>query len=75
MPGLVWLKRLADHFSHRVWLNPEDPRAYFYPTVRMISRYFPMYPLTLEGLGEAIKSLTMKRPVMSFELPVSSYEF
>ena len=61
IPGVVRLKQIADHFTHAVWLNPDDPRAWVHPTVQMIGKLFPMYPLTLEGLGEAIKRLVVKR--------------
>jgi uncharacterized protein with von Willebrand factor type A (vWA) domain len=60
-PGIVWLKRFADHFSHRVWLNPEERNYWNHPTVMMIGRLFPMFELTLEGLGEAIRKLIVKR--------------
>ncbi len=60
-PGLVWLKRLAGHFSHSVWLNPEESRYWMHPTVRMIEQVLPMFPLTIEGLSLAVKKLTVKR--------------
>lgn len=60
-PGIVWLKRFADHFSHCIWLQPEEPRFWIHPTVQMIRRLFPMYHLSLEGLGEAVKKLVVKR--------------
>lgn len=59
-PGIVWLKRLSNHFTHCVWLNPEKVQLWNHPTVRMIRRAFPMYPLTLEGLDLAIKKLIVK---------------
>lgn len=62
-PGILWLKQIADHFSHCVWLNPEEETRWMrrHPTVAMISRVFPMFPLTLEGLGQAIKQLMVKK--------------
>ena len=60
-PGVVWLKRVADHFSHRVWLNPDNPRAWIHPTVRAIGKLFPMYPLTIDGLGQAVRKLVVRR--------------
>jgi len=59
-PGIVWLKRFSDHFSHRVWLNPDEQRYWVHPTVRAIGKLFPMYPLTLDGLGQAVKKLVVK---------------
>ncbi|MBI2877961.1 MAG: VWA domain-containing protein [Candidatus Tectomicrobia bacterium] len=59
-PGILWLRRVASHFSHCVWLNPEPLRLWNHPTIRMVRQVFPMYPLTLEGLGLAIKKLVVK---------------
>jgi len=62
IPGIVWLRRIAHHFPQAVWLNPEDPKYWDHPTIRMIRRIFPMFPLTLAGLNEAIKTLG-KKPI------------
>ncbi len=60
-PGIVWLKRIAEHFTHCVWLNPDSPRFWIHPTVQLIGRLFPMFPLTLDGLGQAVKRLVVKK--------------
>jgi uncharacterized protein with von Willebrand factor type A (vWA) domain len=60
-PGIVWLKRIANHFTHCVWLNPNFRTQWSHPTLSAISRIFPMYPLTLEGLDMAIKRLIVRR--------------
>jgi uncharacterized protein with von Willebrand factor type A (vWA) domain len=60
-PGIYWLKSFAHHFSHRVWLNPDDERVWIHPTVRAIGQLFPMYPLTIDGLNQAVKKLIVKR--------------
>ncbi|UCC60607.1 MAG: VWA domain-containing protein [Dehalococcoidia bacterium] len=60
IPGIVWLKRIADHFTHCVWMNVENPRHWNHTTVRMIHRVFPMYPLTIDGLGQAVRKLLVK---------------
>jgi uncharacterized protein with von Willebrand factor type A (vWA) domain len=60
-PGVVWLKRIAEHFTHCVWLNPDSQRFWVHPTVQLIGRLFPMFPLTLDGLGQAVKRLVVKR--------------
>ena len=60
-PGIVWLKRIAEHFSHCVWLNPDNPRFWIHPTTRMIAKLFPMFSLSLEGLGLAVKKLVAKK--------------
>jgi len=60
-PGIVWLKQIAEHFTHCVWLNPDNPRFWIHPTVQIIGKLFPMFPLTLDGLGQAMKRLVVKR--------------
>ena len=60
-PGIVWLKRIAEHFTHTVWLNPDEPHYWNHTTVQMINRLFPMYPLTLDGLEQAMRKLIVKR--------------
>jgi hypothetical protein len=60
-PGILWLKRIADHFTHCVWLNPEILSYWNHPTVQMIGKLFPMFELTLDGLGQAAKKLVVKR--------------
>ncbi len=56
--GVVWLMRLVERFPQSVWLNPERPREWWQTTIEVIRRVFAMYPLTLEGLGEAVTQLT-----------------
>lgn len=55
--ALRWFQILSDHFRRAVWLNPDKPR-YWYGTVQEIKAVFPMYPLTLDGLTDAIKKLS-----------------
>jgi len=64
-PGIIWLQRLADHFTHAVWLNP-IPKDYWELTegaytIALIKKLFPMYELTLEGLEQAVKKLQVKK--------------
>ncbi|MFC2016895.1 VWA domain-containing protein [Chloroflexota bacterium] len=61
MPGIVWLKRIAEHFTHSVWVNPDNPRFWIHPTIQMIAKMFPMFELTLDGLGQAVKNLVVKK--------------
>ena len=60
-PGSVWLQRVLDHFPKSIWLNPvvEDHWRYS-QSVRMIQQQFSgrMYPLTLEGLDNAMRALS-----------------
>ena len=60
-PGIMWLQRFANHFTHCVWLNPESPHYWEHPTVRTIGSLFPMFELTLDGIDEAVKKLIVKR--------------
>jgi uncharacterized protein with von Willebrand factor type A (vWA) domain len=61
IPGIVRLKRIAEHFSHCVWLNPDNPRFWIHPTVYTISKLFPMFALTLDGLEEAVRRLVVRK--------------
>lgn len=56
--GVVWLLRLAEHFERSAWLNPEPVQAWRGTTIEAIRNIFSMFPLTLEGLGEAVNHLT-----------------
>ncbi len=60
-PGIVWLRRFAEHFSHCTWLNPVKAFYWGHPTVIAISRLLPMFELTLDGLDRAVKKLVVKR--------------
>ncbi|MCS6898887.1 MAG: VWA domain-containing protein [Polyangiaceae bacterium] len=60
MSGLAWLQVLAEHFPRCVWLNPEPPRYWEIGTCNIIRQIFPMYHLTLDGLGEAVRQLSRK---------------
>lgn len=57
--ALMWFSELAHHFDQNVWLNPE-PEAYWTGTAAEIGRIFPMYQLTLDGLGEAVRHLSRR---------------
>jgi uncharacterized protein len=59
--GIEWLRLLAAHFERTAWLNPEPASAWYAPTIQAIRGVFPMYPLTLEGLGEAVSHLVRGR--------------
>src|SRR5919107_1890951 len=59
-PGEVWLNRLLAHFPKAVWLNPVPRNQWDYTqSVRHIGRIFSnrMFPLTLEGLDQAMREL------------------
>lgn len=61
-PGIQWLQRIAGHFDRSVWINPEPSESWNrWHTTRIVRRLFPMYPLTVNGLGEAVQSLVGAR--------------
>ncbi len=55
--GIVWLMTLQSHFDRTVWLNPEPPQYWYGNTIEYVRNVFEMFPLTLEGLGEAVGHL------------------
>ena len=55
--GITSLRRLAGHFRHVAWLNPEPPRIWPRTTIEVVAAVFPMFPLTLDGLGAAVRHL------------------
>jgi len=59
--GVRWMQTLADHFEKSVWLNPDPPSYWRGGTAEMLQSMFAMYPLTLEGLGDAISYLSRGR--------------
>ena len=66
--GELWLRRLRDHFADAVWLNPVPLQRWMgTPSVRITHQLMDarMFPLTLEGLDEAIKLLRRGAPALS----------
>ena len=61
VPGIGWLMGLRDHFERAVWLNPDPPSSWSHPTVESIRGVFPMFALTVDGLGDAVKELVGAR--------------
>jgi uncharacterized protein with von Willebrand factor type A (vWA) domain len=55
--ALGWFRLLAERFPRAVWLNPDKPQ-YWYGTVQELAAVFRMYPLTLDGLSDAVAELT-----------------
>jgi uncharacterized protein with von Willebrand factor type A (vWA) domain len=62
MAGVRWMQLAADHFDRSAWLNPEPPTYWKGGTAEVLGGLFPMFPLTLEGLGGAMAHLS-KGPV------------
>ncbi|TPG22691.1 VWA domain-containing protein [Sphingomonas koreensis] len=62
--GAVWMHRLTTTYPAAVWLNPIPEQQWGYSqSVRIIRELMHdrMYPLTLDGLDEAMRELTRKR--------------
>lgn len=62
--GIVWLQRFVQKYPNIVWLNPSN--EYYWdglPTVQIIKEIFKdrMYPMTLDGLAKAMKTLKGKK--------------
>ncbi len=56
-PGIEWLRVLREHFDRAAWLNPESPATWRHSTVEGVRTVFPMFHLSLEGLGDAVGEL------------------
>ncbi len=56
-PGIDWLRVLRDRVPRSVWLNPEQPRIWDAPSIRLIRTVFPMCQLTIDGITEAVDML------------------
>ena len=60
-PGWYWLQQIKETIPRTVWLNPDPPRYWTTTfTVQKIQTLFEMYPLTLNGLDDAIAFLRKK---------------
>ncbi|MEM6462660.1 MAG: VWA domain-containing protein [Pseudomonadota bacterium] len=59
--GEVWLRRVLDHFTKVVWINPTVEKHWGYThSIGLIREIFSdrMYPLTLAGLEAATRELS-----------------
>jgi uncharacterized protein len=61
--GAVWMQRMVTTYPSTVWLNPMAEQYWGYSgSVRLIRELMHdrMYPLTLDGLDEAMRALSRK---------------
>jgi uncharacterized protein len=61
--GAIWLQRMTTTYPAAVWLNPVPEQQWTYSQSVQIVRQLMndrMYPLTLDGLDEAMRELTRK---------------
>jgi uncharacterized protein with von Willebrand factor type A (vWA) domain len=59
-PGQVWIRRLVEHFPKVAWINPlPESQWNWTESVAIVRRLVAnrMYPLTLEGLEQAMRAL------------------
>lgn len=62
-PGAAWMKRLTDTYPAAAWLNPVPEKQWAYShSTRVIQELMNdrMYPLTLDGLEDAMRELVRK---------------
>ncbi len=62
--GETWLKRVVDTHPAVAWLNPKPQRSWQYTqSTQMIRQIMGdrMYPLTLDGLDDAMRALSRKQ--------------
>jgi uncharacterized protein with von Willebrand factor type A (vWA) domain len=59
--GIAWMRRLADFYRKSVWLNPEPEEYWGQTTIQILSRLYPMFPLTIAGIDAAVKQLIRGR--------------
>jgi uncharacterized protein with von Willebrand factor type A (vWA) domain len=63
-PGAVWIERLTTTYPAAAWLNP-TPEPYWghsHSTLMLKQlMHDRMYPLTLDGLDDAMRELSRKR--------------
>jgi uncharacterized protein with von Willebrand factor type A (vWA) domain len=59
-PGAVWIKRLLNTYGKAIWLNPEPKERWDYtPSIKLTRELMDerMFPLTIAGLDQGIRSL------------------
>jgi len=60
-PSIERLRFIADTFSHSVWLNPVPESMWSYThSIIAISKVFPMFELSIDGLEKAVGKLMAK---------------
>ena len=58
LTGVDWLHLIADRYKKTAWLNPDPPSYWRGGTCEAIGKIFPMFHLSLDGLGEAVTHLS-----------------
>lgn len=56
--GIAWMQRIEEHFGRAVWLNPEEEKYWDHTQTNLVlRRVFPMFPLSVDGVADAVKAL------------------
>lgn len=65
--SIEWMRRISEHFRRTIWLNPDPEEYWSNTTVKILRGLYPMFPLTLDGLGRAVKHLVRggEKPLQS----------
>lgn len=60
-PGWTWLERVAQRYPARAWLNPVPEADWYHVhgarTLNAVRTLFPMFELSVDGLGDAVDHL------------------
>ncbi|WP_144207784.1 vWA domain-containing protein [Shewanella donghaensis] len=59
--GVIYMNRILGHFNKVAWLNPQPESHWsYYESISIIQQLISdkMYPLTVDGIGRAIKDLS-----------------
>ena len=68
-PGMIWLQRMKEQFPHMAWINPNPAYEWpYYKSTEILRKFmdFRMFPMTMEGITLAMKSL--KNPKSPLEI-------
>ena len=71
--GISWLNKLSNHFPNLIWINPNPEYSWeFYESTSIIRKFtgMRMFPMTLDGLTQAMKCL--KNPKLVYKNQVWS---
>ncbi|MAJ59359.1 MAG: hypothetical protein CBC48_04890 [bacterium TMED88] len=61
--GIDWLMKFREHFERIVWMNPDPQSDWEHTrTTQVIQSIFPMLPLSLDGIQDAVTTLVGARP-------------
>ena len=71
VPGIDRLAQLAAAYPKRVWLNPIPENWWQSDTISAVGEIFPMFPMTIDGIVEAVAALLGKGDKRAGQVPRS----